>query len=315
MDIKKKLVLVLIVSLTMGFIILLVINNQYIKTSIVHDEVLVKYNKEKENLERFLEKVKVETGINVDSYESFEKIRNQFSIEVESLSDEKKKNDARKESLIEQRNVLIDQYNKLLEEERKRKNYQIENIETLNQYALGFPNGCESVALTILLHYYNIDVSSKEIVDRLKKGDLPHFEGGIRYGGNPYLEFIGNPANSNSYGVYDDPIIEVANYYKDGIVKAQGISLDEVLAIVKENKPVIVWTSNNMAIPYINQSWTYKPTGETIYWMKNLHAVVIIGRADDQIIVSDPINGKIRYFDKDIFESRYNSFGKRALYY
>ena len=36
---------------------------------------------------------------------------------------------------------------------------------------------------------------------------------------------------------------------------------------------------------------------------------------DSQIIVSDPYTGTIRYFDKELFKSRYNYLGKRALYY
>ena len=218
-------------------------------------------------------------------------------------------------SLKEQKSVLTGRYNKLLEEERKKKSYVINNVKTINQYAIGYPTGCESVALTILLNYYGVNVSVKEVVDLLRKGDLPYSENGIRYGGNPYLEFIGHPADPNAYGVYDGPIFDVANYYKPGIINGRGISLDEVLELVRQNKPVIVWNTMHLAVPYINQSWIYKPTGETIKWLTSLHAIGVIGYNDSQVIVSDSLNGRIRYFDRKTFESRYNAFGKRALYY
>jgi len=93
------------------------------------------------------------------------------------------------------------------------------------------------------------------------------------------------------------------------------MSLNEVLELVRQDKPVVVWNTMNLAVPYVNQTWIYKPTGETIKWLTSLHALVVIGYNDNQIIVSDSLNGKVRYFDRKTFESRYNAFGKRALYY
>ena len=77
----------------------------------------------------------------------------------------------------------------------------------------------------------------------------------------------------------------------------------------------MVWTSMYLAVPYISQSWIYEPTGETIYWKANEHAVVIIGYTEDKVIISDPIDGKAKYQSKSIFKERYNYYGKKALYY
>ena len=62
----------------------------------------------------------------------------------------------------------------------------------------------------------------------------------------------------------------------------------------------MVWTSMSLAVPYISQSWIYEPTGETIYWKANEHAVVIIGYTEDKVIISDPIDGKAKYQSKYI---------------
>jgi len=86
----------------------------------------------------------------------------------------------KRDGLLEQKKVLMQHYNKLVEEERKKHTYMISNVKTINQYAIGYPTGCESVALTILLNYYGVDVSVKNVVDLLRKGDLPHSENGIR---------------------------------------------------------------------------------------------------------------------------------------
>ena len=43
--------------------------------------------------------------------------------------------------------------------------------------------------------------------------------------------------------------------------------------------------------------------------------MVIFGVSDNKVIASDPYTGTIRYFDKNLFESRYNYLGKRVIYY
>ena len=35
----------------------------------------------------------------------------------------------------------------------------------------------------------------------------------------------------------------------------------------------------------------------------------------EKVIVSDPIDGTIKSFDRDRFETMYNRYGQRALYY
>lgn len=144
---------------------------------------------------------------------------------------------------------------------------------------------------------------------------MPYQENGVTYGGNPYLEFVGNPYDKGSYGTYDYPISLVANNYKASITNGTGKNLDDILKIVKENRPVLAWTSMGLALPYISASWIYKPTNEKINWIANEHAVVIIGYTSDKIIISDPIGGIIKYLDRATFEHRYNYYGKRNLYY
>lgn len=228
---------------------------------------------------------------------------------------ENEKLNSTKISLTEQKDVLNTQYNELVEEERKRTIFLINGVSKINQYSIGYPTGCESVALTILLNYWNTNVKLADVVNILPKGSKPYFENSIKYGGNPYLEFIGDPKDKYSYGVYDIPIQNVGNNFKNGIINGRGMSLDEVLEVVRQNRPVIVWSSMNMGIPHYTNSWIYKPTGEKINWLADLHAIVVIGYTKDQIITTDSLTGTIRYFNRQTFESRYNAFGKRALYY
>ena len=191
----------------------------------------------------------------------------------------------------------------------------IDGVSKINQYTEGYPTGCESAALTILLRYYGLNINMSDVVNRLPKGSLPYTENVIRYGGNPYVEFVGHPNSSSSYGVYEKPIISVAESFKPGIIDGRGMKLDDVLKVVSEGRPVLVWVSMNMAVPYISTSWTYKPTGEKISWMANEHALVIVGYNQNNVVVSDSLYGSIKYYNRNVFESRYNTYGKRAVYY
>ncbi len=191
----------------------------------------------------------------------------------------------------------------------------IDNYPIVNQFP-DYPVGCESVALYTLLKYYNIDVSINDIIDKLKKGEKPHYEGEIMYGGDPEIEFLGDPKDIYSYGVYEKPIADVANIYKKGIKNISGLSLDSVLDIVRNGHPVQVWSSINCLEPKIaNHSWIDKRNNKKIIWKQPFHSLVIIGFSKKNIVVSDPDSGSIRVFDKSKFEKAYDFFGKRALYY
>lgn len=216
--------------------------------------------------------------------------------------------------LLSKNNSLKEQYEVLYANYLKNNSYLIPNVNPINQYP-NYPTGCESVALTILLNYHNINVSTANIVNDLVKGPLPYYENGIKYGGNPYLEFVGNPTHSGSYGTYEVAIMEVANKYKPGIINGNGMSIANIIELIKQDRPVLVWASMYMALPYISNSWIYKPSGETINWIANEHALVVVGYTTSQIAVADPLTGTIKYYNKNIFESRYSSYGKRALYY
>lgn len=192
--------------------------------------------------------------------------------------------------------------------------YKINHFPTYNQYP-NYPNGCESIALYNLLRYYKIEVSPNQIVESLKKGDGPYWKNNQLYGGNPEIEFVGDPRDSHGYGVYQKPIMNVANYYKTGMIDYTGHSLNDVLDLVKENIPVQVWTSINNQDTKLCSSWIYVPTGEKINWICNLHSVVIVGFNSNSIFVSDSYTGNIETYNRSQFEKMFNLFGKRAIYY
>ena len=199
----------------------------------------------------------------------------------------------------------------------KNKNYEafIENFPVQNQFP-DYPVGCESVALYTLLKYYNVDVTIDDIINTLKKGEKPHYEGNTMYGGNPEIEFLGDPKDIYSYGVYEKPIEEVANKFKPGIKNISGAPFEDILKLVKIGYPVQVWSSINCLEPkYANHTWIDRRTNKEIKWKQPFHSLVVIGYSKDKVVVSDPDSGGVREFDKQKFEKIYNFFDKRALYY
>ena len=248
------------------------------------------------------------TKKNIDSY------INNLKDEISDLEDKNKEIAVNLSAYTETESQLSDEYNVLLRKKQSERSYLIDNVPTYNQYP-AYPTGCESVALYILLKYYGTDVSIEDIVENIKKGKLPYTKDGIKYGGNPYLEFIGDPKKDSSFGTYENAIIEIANKYKSNIINGTGSTLNSLLKMVKENRPVMVWSTINLSLPYISNTWIYEPTGEKISWISGEHAVVIVGYTDDQIIISDPYTGDQKYQDRYTFELRYNYMGKRAVYY
>lgn len=187
------------------------------------------------------------------------------------------------------------------------------NLPTYNQFPK-YPTGCESVGLYLLLKYYNVNVSVNDIVTSIKKGSLPYNNNGQIIGGDPEIEFVGDPRNNYSYGTYNKPIEEVAEKYKSGVISKTNFEFSEVVNLVNNNHPVLVWTTINLSKPFISRSWITKE-GKKIEWISGEHVMVIFKVVDNKVVVSDPYTGTIRYFDKTLFEQRYNYLGKRAIYY
>lgn len=237
--------------------------------------------------------------------------------EIDLLMKENSDLDIEIENLEEEKNSLNKQLEELqleyenLEEKTK---FLIDNFPTYNQFP-NYPNGCESVSLYLMLKYYNVDVSVEELVEKLKKGDAPYRSNGTLYGGDPEIEFVGDPRLKSGYGVYEKPILEVANQFKNGMKNITGSNLDKILSIVKTGKPVQVWASINLRNTYICAKWQSTSTDRIVEWKCGLHSLVIIGYTYDKIITSDPYTGSIEYYSKTQFEKMYNTYGKRALYY
>ena len=190
------------------------------------------------------------------------------------------------------------------------------NFPTYNQYP-NYPTGCETIALYILLQYYGVNVTPDQLIDALPTKPLKEkqVDGTYCYNNAEY-NFLGNPRlEGSSRGVFNEPIKELANKFKPGAKTVKGIEFTEVEKIVNSGKPVIAWTTINLEVSKDSFLGPECGTGNTLYWKTREHALVVIATDKNYVVVSDPINGEIRYFDRKTFINRYNRMDKRIVYY
>ena len=318
---KRGLIVILLILNIVVMIMYFNVNSDYIKLSNNLIDMLDgtsyddKIDESEIEYKKIVNDISLLSGNELDKEMKVDGIIMELDNEYELLVSENDELSNKKDNLGKQKKNLENTYNEIVAEQIKKSTFIIDGVPKINQYSLGYPTGCESAALTVLLKYHGVSVSMGDVVKALPKGDLPYYDNGVRYGGNPYVEFVGTPSSYNSYGVYEKPILQVAESFKSGVINGTGKKLDEIFKIVSEGRPVLVWVSMNMAVPYISTSWIYRPTGEEIGWMANEHALVVVGYNQNQVIVSDSLTGSLRYYDRGVFENRYNTYGKRAVYY
>ncbi len=180
-----------------------------------------------------------------------------------------------------------------------------------------YPTGCECASLYMLLQYYGVDVTMEEIVEVLPKGSAPYEgEDGVLYGANPDKEFVGDPRDENSYGVYNEPIRNTAEKFRSGAISQSGATVGDILKILSSGNPVIVWFTSNleMVIDYRNE-WLDYNTDETIRWASYEHAVVVYGISEELVYYNDPQTGSGGSLELETFAAAFESFGGRIVYY
>ena len=246
--------------------------------------------------------------------ENINSIETEFNNTYDLLNSDNTDKQSELDDLNKKKNEIKTKNDELLVQYNALSSHLIKNVITINQYPK-YPNGCELVALDILLKYYNVNASVDDIIKVLPMGKTPYYSNGKLYGGNPNYEFLGDPRLTSGWGIWDKGLAKVAENFKPNVINGTGMDFDEILKLVYNDRPVVVWTSINLINPYIANKWIYKETGEQIVWKRFNHAVVVIGYNKDNIIISDPINGKIRYMNRTKFINVYNFMGKRAIYY
>ena len=180
-----------------------------------------------------------------------------------------------------------------------------------------YPTGCESVSLYMLLSYYGADVTVDRIIELMPMGAQPYddVENGVRYGGNPEREFVGDPRKEISYGVFNGPVAQVAEQIMPGVKTKTGATVEEIKAILDTGNPVMAWYVSAPMRP-IMYRWSWlDDRGETVWWPGGEHAVVICAYDETSLTYRDPNSGTTVEIDYDTFGKGFSEMGGRIIYY
>lgn len=205
--------------------------------------------------------------------------------------------------------------------------YQIDGVPFISQNN-GYPSGCESISTTMLLNYFNYDISPETFIDGYLHTDYlrESDDGTAVVGPDPYTAFIGTPYDESSLGCYPPVVVDAMNKIFDETnsgnkaVDTTGMSLDELIdTYIVQDEPVLVWSTMYLWDAFVTDSWIvegaseespYKD-GDLYEWIANEHCLVLTGYDKDYYYFNDPLynNAKIRY-EKTAFEQRFEEIGR-----
>lgn len=185
------------------------------------------------------------------------------------------------------------------------------NVPLENQLP-DLPNGCEVTSLSMLLKYYDINVSKLELSSNIK-----HVSSFIDndYRGNPHVGFVGNMSIKNAgWCVYNEPLYNVARKYTNRIRSYTGNDFVRVLKLVSKGHPVMIITT--LKFDHVNDMQTWSTKQGKVNVTPSSHACVITGYNKKKriVYVNDPYGVKNKKVSLKKIEASYNQQGKQALY-
>ncbi|MCQ2508153.1 MAG: C39 family peptidase [Dorea sp.] len=192
---------------------------------------------------------------------------------------------------------------------------KILDVEPMDQFP-DYPTGCESVSLTMLLQYYGIYVSPDDVIANLPTGNKPYKEDGEIYGADPETAFVGSPYDKDSFGVFNGPIADTAELFKEDVKTTNGASIMDISAILSTGNPVMAWyTSHEDRDFTYDMRWYTEDGSKLIEWPSGEHAVVVCGEDFMNFYYADPFTGSIKKANKLTFRKFFNQLGGRIVYY
>lgn len=179
------------------------------------------------------------------------------------------------------------------------------------------PTGCEATATTMVLQFYGEDISAEEFAESwLDKNSDFYTYGGIDFGPDPNLNFVGDPFTSYGYGCYAPVIVKAVNS-NSATCKAEAFFGKDLDSLCKEyvdnGKPMLIWASIDMKKTKEGTSWQL-PDGERFTWISGEHCLVLVGYDEKNYYLNDPLTGTVVSYKKQLVKDRYSELGKQAVY-
>lgn len=162
--------------------------------------------------------------------------------------------------------------------------------------------GCEVASLICVLEAMGFEVD----VDELVESHLD-MDGGGSFGagyiGSPYVFGSGYPPVlarcANAFFAHHDSTVRA--------MSVKGCDFADVVADVDRGRPVMVWTTMEMMPVFHTGSFS-----DGFEWYDNEHCVVVYGATDQEVMVSDPLDGLV-VRDRKAFEEIFDDCGGLAV--
>ena len=160
----------------------------------------------------------------------------------------------------------------------------------------------------MVLNYYGYDIDKTTLATTYLDLDTT-------YTSNPYVQFIGTPFSSNSYGCYSPVIVDCASSYGVNAINISYCSYSDLLNFVAAGYPVIVWATMGMSSTiYGSSSWT-DSYGNEVIWRGNEHCMVLVGFdvSEDIAYLADPLTGTIKSYSLKTFLEKWVEQDSQAV--
>ena len=173
--------------------------------------------------------------------------------------------------------------------------------------------------LTMVLNYYGLNPDKVELATEY----LPTTEYSTYYENNKLMGpdsdnyFLGDPTSVYGYVCGTGAIVTAANkFLSDKNAKyvakdLSGCDFSELYKYVSQDKPIVVWTTIEMADRWETEDW-YTESGKHLEWSQNDHCSVLMGYTEKTVKIADPILGDVEY-SKTQFEKVLASRGNKAV--
>jgi len=137
------------------------------------------------------------------------------------------------------------------------------DVPSYNQLELGYPLGCELVALAMMMNYSH-DVDISELYAEFPRSD------------NPYEGFRGDPASSShGWTIFPSALAELMNKHMGSSYDMSDLEMDDLKEQLNTNTPIVVWV-NGLGWP--------------------VHALCLTGYDKNGFYYNDPATGEGNVF-------------------
>ncbi|WNS78293.1 C39 family peptidase [Domibacillus sp. DTU_2020_1001157_1_SI_ALB_TIR_016] len=180
------------------------------------------------------------------------------------------------------------------------------------------PRGCEVTSLAMLLQDAGVNADKMTLAKEIKRDLTPMTkQNGKTYFGNPHTGFVGDMYSFETpgYGVYNEPIFELAERYLPGKVEnITGESFDSIINKLKDNKTVWIITNATFDVLGEEEFRTWETPDGPVEITYREHSVLVTGFDENYIYFNDPLTGiKNNKSNKAAFIAAWEQMGKQAI--